>query len=234
MSSTADTQTQPFVTWQLLVYRLPSQPSSARVAVWRELRRLGALLLQQSCVAVPEVGDLDARLAEVAGRIEALGGDHFRFRLTDLPEADGQRLRAAWNDLRSQEYAEIAEECRTKFAKEVEFEIFRDNLTGAEAEELEADLDKVRAWFGRVGARDWFAAPGRAAAQEGIAASERLLEDFIERVYQRELEDGPSFEPPLDLPWGSVPEDGHPAPLVPLRRRKERRGRPGQERGTAG
>ena len=34
--------------WSLLIYRLPTQPSSARFAIWRDLRRLGALPLQQS------------------------------------------------------------------------------------------------------------------------------------------------------------------------------------------
>ena len=220
--------------WQLLVYRLPSQPSSARVAIWRELRRLGALPLQQSCVAVPDVGDLDSRLEDISTRIRGLGGDHFRFVLSDLPEADERRLRLAWNELRSQEYAEIAEECRTRFAKEVEFEIFRDNLTAAEAEELEADLDKIRAWFERIRARDWFAADGRTEAEAGIAASVQLLDDFVERVYERELDEGPSLELPLDLPWGSQPEVARPGPVVRLPRRRRRASSDPQQGGATG
>jgi hypothetical protein len=220
--------------WQLLVYRLPTQPSSARVGVWRDLRRLGALPLQQSCVAVPEVGDLDARLSDIAERILALGGDHYRFRLTDLSGSDDARLRSAWNELRGQEYAEIAEECRTKFAKEVEFEIFRDNLTAAEAEELEADLDKIRAWFERIRARDWFAGSGRPEAEAGIAASQRLLDDFLERVYEREVDEGPSLDPPLDVPWGSQPEGVSQGPVVRLRRKRTRSTIGPEERGATG
>lgn len=219
--------------WLLLVYRLPPQPSSARVSVWRELRRLGALQLQQSCVTLPDLGELAVRLEEVGGRIDTLGGERFLFRLGELPGTEQARLRRAWNDTRAQEYAEIEEECRAKFAKEVEFEIFRDNLTAAEAEELEADLDKIKAWFERVDSRDWFDAPGRAAAEAGIGTSERLLEDFIERVYHRELEEDPSLEPPVDLPWGEVPEGAvvpqpmrlrRPAPSGSPRARRKRAG----------
>ena len=207
--------TQP---WRLLVYRLPAQPSSGRVAVWREVRRLGGIPLQQSCVALPDNEAITVRLDEICQRIDGQGGEHFLFRLTDLPEVDEARLRDAWNAFRQQEYAEIAEECRTKFVKEVEFEIFRDNLTAAEAEELEADLDKIRSWFDRVQARDWFEADGRDAVETEIAACARLLDDFTERVYLRETSDGPSVAAPLDLPWGSTSST-----LVPIRRARRRR-----------
>src|SRR5215831_17921439 len=35
------------VSWRVITYRLPAEPSRHRVAVWRELRRLGAVSLQQ-------------------------------------------------------------------------------------------------------------------------------------------------------------------------------------------
>jgi len=39
--------------WVVLTYRLPAEPTRHRVAVWRELRRVGALGLQQATWAVP-------------------------------------------------------------------------------------------------------------------------------------------------------------------------------------
>ena len=33
--------------WLVLVYRIPSEPASKRVAIWRDLKRTGALYLQQ-------------------------------------------------------------------------------------------------------------------------------------------------------------------------------------------
>jgi hypothetical protein len=35
------------VSWRVITYRLPAEPSRHRVAVWRELRRLGAELVYQ-------------------------------------------------------------------------------------------------------------------------------------------------------------------------------------------
>lgn len=191
--------------WQLIIYRLPSTPSRARVATWRELRRLGALPLQQSVSVVPELGELPAALDDIAARIARDGGTCYRFALTELDGAQQARLVAEWNALRAQEFAELVEECETKFTREVEFEIFRANLTAGEAEEIEADLEKIRVWFARVAARDWFAAPNRGAAEAAIAACEALLDDFMQRVYLAEMADGPSLAPPAALAWGARP-----------------------------
>jgi hypothetical protein len=189
--------------WQLLVYRLPSTPSRARVAAWRDLRRLGALPLQQGVAALPETGELPARLDAIVERIEREGGSWHRFRLVEL-SADQQRLlEREWNELRSQEYREIVEECETKFEREIEFELFRGNLTAAEAEELEADLEKIKAWIRRVVERDWFGAESREEAEAAILRCEQALEDFVEKVYVAEQAEGPSLEPPRPLPWGS-------------------------------
>lgn len=39
--------------WLLLIYRVPTEPSSARTAIWRETRRLGALSLQHAVCLLP-------------------------------------------------------------------------------------------------------------------------------------------------------------------------------------
>lgn len=216
------------MTWVLLIYRLPTQPSRARVAVWRELRRLGALPLQQGVVAIPASEPWLERLAEVESRIEAEGGSFYRFEV-DVDETQDARLRTEWNALREQEFAEIVEECETKFAKEVEFEIFRGNFTAGEAEEIEADLEKIRAWFARVAERDIFRASNRKAAEAAIAYSGRLLDDFVERVFRaEELAGGPVLEPPLDVPWGATGSAGTADDVVQIDRKR----RPPKARGA--
>ena len=46
--------------WVLLAYRLPREPSSPRIALWRKLKRLGAAQLLDGLVALP----LDSRNRE--------------------------------------------------------------------------------------------------------------------------------------------------------------------------
>src|SRR5260370_17115690 len=59
--------------WLVLVVRVPAEPSRHRVAVWRELRRTGAVPLGQGCWAVPDVAAFAGgitRAAELAERGE--------------------------------------------------------------------------------------------------------------------------------------------------------------------
>ena len=60
--------------WVLLAYRLPREPSTPRIAVWRRLRRLGTAQLLDGLVALP----LDARNKEalewVADQVTEWGG----------------------------------------------------------------------------------------------------------------------------------------------------------------
>jgi ChrB-like protein len=48
------------VSWVLLAYRLPREPSTPRIALWRKLRRLGAAQVVDGLAALP----LDARNRE--------------------------------------------------------------------------------------------------------------------------------------------------------------------------
>ena len=58
MSVTDDTLfsvVEDAVRWLVLVVRVPAEPTRHRVAVWRELRRAGAVLLGQGVWVVPDV-----------------------------------------------------------------------------------------------------------------------------------------------------------------------------------
>lgn len=65
------------VRWVWLVYRLPREPSSPRIAVWRQLRRLGVAQVTDGVAALP----LDARNRE---RLEWLADE--------VLDADGQAM----------------------------------------------------------------------------------------------------------------------------------------------
>jgi DNA-binding transcriptional regulator PaaX len=163
--------------WLLLIYRVPSQPSRLRVAVWRDLKRLGALYLQQAVCVLPDVSDVRSRLEEVRRRIDEMDGGKTIF--LELDSVTDFRANSA------KEYAEIVEECETKFFKEIEFERFRENYTFEEAEEIRQDLEKLRRWLAKIESRDWLGADGRAKAHEKVAECERLMDEFEADVYER-------------------------------------------------
>lgn len=175
--------------WLLLVYRVPTEPASKRVTVWRDLKRLGSLYLQQCVCILPDQPDLRAEVERVVERIESLNGEHTLFEIPQLRPADEARIVDSFRTLRNKEYQEIIEECETKFVKEIEFERFRQNYSFEEAEEIGQDLEKIRRWFDRVVARDWFGASLRQEVEDWIARCADLLSDFEHEVYARSPDD---------------------------------------------
>src|SRR3954447_1528928 len=175
--------------WLLLVYRVPTEPASRRVAVWRDLKRLGALYLQQCVCILPRLAPVQEELERISAKIPALGGEYTRFEIPKLPPADEEKIITSFRTLRNKEYAEIVEECETKFVKEIEFEHFRQNYTFEEAEEIGQDLEKIRLWFARIVERDWFAADGRQAVEGWIERCQVLLDEFEQEVYRRQGDD---------------------------------------------
>jgi len=89
----------------------------------------------------------------------------------------------------AKEYAEIVEECETKFFKEIEFERFRNNYTFEEAEEIRQDLEKLRRWLAKVEERDWMGADGQDLARAKVAECEELLEQFEADVYEKTVQE---------------------------------------------
>ncbi|HEV7663237.1 MAG TPA: Chromate resistance protein ChrB [Chloroflexota bacterium] len=210
----------------MLIYRVPTEPASKRVAVWRDLKRLGALYLQQCACIFPDIPGVTDDVNQAANKIPALGGEIFLLDVPRLQAADETRIVEAFRAQRTAEYAEIIEECETKFVKEIEFEHFRQNYTFEEAEEIEQDLEKIRRWFDRVRERDWFKADRRDEVESWLARCQGLLARFEEEVYRRTGSDSPNTAPALGrLEVEDMPSPG-PRPITPLRPLRTRTRRP--------
>jgi hypothetical protein len=195
------------VRWLVLVYRVPSEPSSNRVAIWRELKRIGALYLQQCACVVPDREDVGNEIAAVRTQIAQLKGSSTLFPSAPLTASEEAALVDQFRQLVEKQYAEIVEECETKFAKEIQSETARQNFSFAEAEEIAEDLEKIRRWFARARQRDWFGAPGRDDVREWITRCEKMLERFETEAHRRATR-------------GQGPEEAEVAP-VPAHARKK-------------
>src|SRR5437764_1074634 len=121
-SRTPDAQDRTRGPWLMLIYRVPSDSSRARVAVWRELKRLGGFYVQQAVCVLPDRADLRASLDRVRERIDELHGSSVFITLHDIePEASAQFV-DGFRSQSAKDYVEIIEECDTKFVSEIEFE----------------------------------------------------------------------------------------------------------------
>ena len=203
----------------MLIYRVPTEPASKRVAVWRDLRRLGALYLQQCACIFPDISAVTEAFDQVAAKIPSLGGETFLLDVPRLQPEDEARIVAAFREQRQNEYAEIIEECEMKFVKEIEFEHFRKNYTFEEAEEIDQDLEKIRRWFEQVKQRDWFSADRRDEVEAWLERCRGLLAEFEEEVYRRNSSGGTSPQREQELLDARAPGL---RPITPLRPRTRR------------
>ena len=85
--------------WLLLVYRVPSEPASKRVSVWRDLKRLGALYLQQCVCLVPHTETLATALDRVHSKIVEDGGEALCMEIPQLRPADETKIIDAFRGL---------------------------------------------------------------------------------------------------------------------------------------
>jgi DNA-binding transcriptional regulator PaaX len=172
------------VSWVVLIYRLPGGESRARVAVWRELRRSGALHVQQSVVAIPDAPGFTADVDRVRDVIAEVGGHVIALRADALSPGDDGRLLDAWNDARAAEYRELVGEC-SKFLAEIDHEFEIEKFTHAELDEEEAEMDKLRRWHERIKRLDVHDAPGGTAAGDAIRHAEAALARFSTAVFEK-------------------------------------------------
>lgn len=61
--------------WLLLAYKVPRTPTVNRVTIWRKLRRLGAILLNDAAWVLPATPSTAEQLQWLATEIREMGGE---------------------------------------------------------------------------------------------------------------------------------------------------------------
>ncbi len=168
--------------WIAINYTLPREPSRVRVALWRKLKKIGAVSVQQSMWILPSSDENSGLFNGVKDEVSRNGGEAFM--LAFSADEDGERMIIdKFNAARNEEYGELFEQCEEYF-KEIDKEIARRNFTFAEIEENEEELDKLKQWYGKIVARDIFCSPLREKAESMLSKCTELLDGFCDRVYE--------------------------------------------------
>jgi hypothetical protein len=149
--------------WVLLAYRLPREPSTPRIALWRRLRALGVAQLGDGLVALPADSRTREQLEWLAGEVEEAGGEASVW----LAEpASARQARALAEQMRlavAAEYLELAEAARAALK--------------ADSGSLKRRLAKLRRDGRRIRRRDYFPPPEREEARAAVEAVARSLEE---------------------------------------------------------
>jgi len=144
--------------WVLLAYRLPREPSTPRITIWRQLRRLGVVQLADGLVALP----LDARTREqlewLAEDVVDHGGEATIWFGQPGSAIQERSLASRMAAAVAAEYERLAAEAAT---------------TGAQSPRT---LGRLRRELRRIRSRDYFPGPAGRRATAAVEAIGRELE----------------------------------------------------------
>lgn len=169
--------------WSFLIYRVPSQPSTQRVYVWRKLKGWGGLYLQQSVCVLPYRAELQPRLDALKNEIVNSGGEIDVFTLWIEDPEQNTSLIERFRQQSNAEYQELIGRCDA-FHQELEAERTKNNFTFAELDENERELAKLQAWMEKIRERDWFEADVSVETTARLGQCGEDFQRFSEEVYQ--------------------------------------------------
>lgn len=168
--------------WTVLILRLPSEPSRHRVAVWRELRRVGAIQLGQGSWALPAAPAFVAVVSKIVDLVGEHEGEVLSLIASPTDDASRVRIRALYDEARRAEWTEFESECG-KCLAELEREIRTQKFTLAELDEEEQNVDRLRRWHRELAARDLFVSVPVDQTERQLDACAAQLDRFTTLVY---------------------------------------------------
>jgi hypothetical protein len=141
--------------WVVFSYSLPSHASSARVTLWRRLRRLGAISPTGSVYILPATEESVEAFQWLAQEIQQAKGEALVMHVQHFTSLDNSRLVVLFNQARQEEYEEIAHQL-DELGQQIE--------KGDEATEpahYRSILDKLQKQYAEVARIDYFQCPQR-------------------------------------------------------------------------
>lgn len=169
--------------WLLLTYKVPPEPAKKRIGLWRRLKGMGAVYLQNGVCLLPKTDDHVRRLKLLENDISEMEGESVILETVALDRAQQEKVVARFRADRDEEYREFLDKCKD-FEAEIAKETKAKHFTFAELEENDVDLKKLREWLDKIRKLDFYDAPLGKQAQQDLAACEVLLEAYAQRVYE--------------------------------------------------
>ena len=181
--------------WLMLSYKVPTEPARHRMAVWRRLKALGAVYLNNGVCVLPTSSEHVRQVRLLANEIsEEMGGEAVVLEAAALDKSQHERVLKRFRADRDEAYREFIERC-DGFEAEIARETAAGKLTYAELEENDEDLKKLRTWHAKIVALDYYGASLAKEAQERLQGCERLLEAFGEQVFGAQSENRATSAP---------------------------------------
>jgi hypothetical protein len=135
--------------WLLLLFSLPTNRNTERVAVWRRLKKLGAVQIKTSTYLLPDEPAQYEQFQWLAKQIRDYGGDSTLVRAKEIEGLTRERVISMFNEARVKDYAELRKSLRG----------FITRRRKMDADEGASELERLTRQFREVRAVDFFDSP---------------------------------------------------------------------------
>jgi hypothetical protein len=142
--------------WVLLSYRVPREPSSPRIAIWRKLKRLGVAQISDGLVALPGDARTREQLEWIAAEVTEADGTATVWLARPATATAERELAVGMAGARAAEYRAVQAEAEA--------------ASSGSAAVRSAGLRRLRAELRRIARRDFFPQPERDAARAAVEA----------------------------------------------------------------
>jgi len=173
--------------WLLLTYKVPPEPAKKRISLWRKLKGMGAVYLQNGVCLLPKTDDHTRRLKMLENEIAEMDGEAVILETVALDKAQENKVVARFKADRDEEYEEFLDKCKD-FEAEIAKETAAKHFTYAELEENDVDLKKLRSWLEKIRKLDFYGANLAEEAKNRLADCESLLDAYAQRVFESQDE----------------------------------------------
>ena len=132
--------------WLLLLFSLPTNRNTERVAVWRRLKKMGAVQIKTSTYLLPDEPAQYEQFQWLAQQIRDYGGDSTLVRAHEIEGLTREKVIAMFNDARAKDYGVLRRSLQTFIARRKKLD----------ADEAVGQLERVTRQFREVREVDFF------------------------------------------------------------------------------
>jgi len=135
--------------WLLLLFSLPTIRNTERVAVWRRLKKMGAVQIKTSTYLLPDEPAQYEQFQWLAQQIRDYGGDSTLVRAHEIEGLTKEKVISFFNAARDKEYVELRKSLQSFIARRKK----------SDAEFAAAELERLTKQFRELRQIDFFDSP---------------------------------------------------------------------------
>ena len=127
--------------WLLLLFSLPTNRNTERVAVWRRLKKMGAVQIKTSTYLLPDEAAQYEQFQWLAQQIRDYGGDSTLVRTQEIEGLTKEKVIAMFNDARAKDYGELRKSLQGFIGRRKKMDV---ETAAAELERLTRQFREIR------------------------------------------------------------------------------------------